>query len=98
MRKYVHWLIVDRLSKDDKKQIESIKNYIAKHQGSKATVFFRNSGTFEWIVKLECFQCYGDLELDVNSFSTGLKRVSTKPKNMYESRKSFSEICEDVDI
>ena len=98
MRKYVHWLIVDRLSKDDKKQIESIKNYILNHQGSKATVFFRNSGTFEWIVKLECFQCYDDLELDVNSFSTGLRRVYTKPQNIHESSKSFSKICDDICI
>ena len=98
MRKYVHWLIVNRLSKDDKKQIESIKNYIANHKGSRATVFFRNSGTFEWIVKLECFECYNDLELDVISFSTELRRIYAKPQNIHEASKSFSQICDDVGI
>lgn len=98
MRKYVHWLIVNRLSKDDKKQIESIKNYIANHKGSMATVFFRNSGTFEWIIKLECFECYNDLELDVNSFSTGLRRIYAKPQNIHEASKSFPQICDDVGI
>lgn len=45
-----------------------------------------DSGSFNWIVRLECEQCYNDLDLDVNSSSTRLERFSSKPKNIGRER------------
>ena len=82
MKKYVHWLIIDRSEKDAAEQINSIKSYIESHPGSSASVFVRKSGTYEWIIRLECLQCYSDLEIDVNSSSTSLRRINKKPSSI----------------
>lgn len=82
MKKYVHWFIIDRSEKDSKEQIKSIKTYIGSHDGSSASVFVRKSGTYEWIIRIECCQCYSDLEIDVNSSSTSLRRINKKPSSV----------------
>lgn len=92
MRRYTHWLKVDRYASDDKKQMEVIKNYLSAYKDAKATLYFYNSGSFYWIVRLECNQSYNDLDLDVNSMSTNLTRLCNKPKDIYESKRTFEEL------
>lgn len=92
MKKFIHWLKVDGYARDTKKQIEQIKDYLSKYSDSKCTLFFPNSGSFNKYIRLECAQCYNDLDLDVNSFSTNLRRLERKPKDIYESEKSFEEL------
>ena len=92
MKRYVHWLKIDGYAKDTKKQIEQIKNYLKANEISKCTLFFPSSGSFDKYVRLECNQCYNDLDLDVNSFSTNLRRLERKPRDIYESEKNFEEL------
>ena len=94
MKQYVHWLKIDRYASDDKEQIKSIKEYLKSYTNSKATLYFPDSGSFNWYVRLECNQCYNELDIDVNSFGTNLTRLSSKPKDISESKKSFLEVTE----
>ena len=87
--KYVHWLKIDCYASDDDKQYMEIDNYLKQYPEAKATIYYYNSGSFNKIVKLECNQCYRDLDMDVNSMSTSLERLSNKPKEIYEV-KQFS--------
>lgn len=92
MKKYVHWLKIDGYARDTKKQIEQIKEYLKNYKGSKCSLYFPNSGKFDKYVRLECNQTYSDLDLDVNSFSTNLARLTKKPNDIYESKKTFEEL------
>lgn len=86
MRKYVHWLKINGMgcitSKDMAEQFNEIDQYLSKYPESKATMFQYDSGSFNWIIKLVCNQCYGDLDMCVNSGSTHLERLHSKPKNI----------------
>ena len=84
MKKYVHWLKIDGFAfgKDFAEQFLEIENYLKKYPTSKATVFWYDSGSMHRIVKLECEQCYRDLDMCVNSSSTYLLRLHSKPKNI----------------
>lgn len=88
MAKYVHWLKIDGYSKLEETalQFQSIENYLKAYPKAKAMLYQYNSGSFNWIVRLECEQCYNDLDLDVNSGSTRLERLSSKPKNIGRER------------
>ena len=76
--KYVHWLKIDGYSKLEETalQFQSIENYLKAYPKAKAMLYQYDSGSFNWIVRLECEQCYNDLDLDVNSSSTRLERFS----------------------
>lgn len=82
--KYVHWLKIDGYAKleETAKQFLEVEKYLAKYKESSAMLYQYDSGTFNWIVRLECKQCYNDLDMDVNSFSTSLERLSSKPKGI----------------
>ena len=84
MAKYVHWLKIDGYSKREETALQflSIENYLKTYPNSKAMLYQYNSGSFNLIVRLECEQCYDDLDMDVNSSSTLLSRLSSKPKNI----------------
>ncbi len=88
MAKYVHWLKIDGYAKLEEvaKQFQSIEDYLKDNVGSNAMLYQYDSGSFNWIVRLECKQCYNDLDLDVNSCSTRLERLSSKPKNIGRER------------
>lgn len=88
MRKYVHWLKIDGYSKleETASQFFAIENYLNKYQNASAILYQYDSGSFDWIVRLECEQCYNDLDMDVNSCSTRLERLSSKPKNIGRER------------
>lgn len=92
MRKYVHWIKVNGYVKDVEKQIEQIKEYLKDYKDSKCSLYFPNSGKFDKYVRLECNQAYSDLDLDVNSFSTNLTRLTKKPNDIYKSQKTFEEL------
>ena len=85
MRKYVHWLKINGLvchSKEIAEQFASIEQYLTKYPKSKAVIYLYNSGSFNWIVKLECEQNYRDLDMSVNCSWTYLERLNSKPKNI----------------
>lgn len=92
--KYVHWLKIDGYANSEEiaRQFQSIEEYLKNHINSTAMLYQYDSGSFYWIVKLKCEECYNDLDLDVNSFSTRLKRLRAKPKNIgREKQFSFPE-------
>ncbi len=82
--RYVHWLKIDGYSKseDTASQFKAIEDYLQKYKTANAIIYQYDSGSFNWIVRLECNQCYNELDLDVNSFGTRLERLSAKPKNI----------------
>lgn len=84
MKKYVHWLKVNGYvkSEDVAKQFYDIEKYLKTHESAKATIYQYDSGSFNWIVRLECTECYNDLDIDVNSFTTRLERLACKPKGI----------------
>lgn len=86
--RYVHWLKIDgySTSEDTASQFLSIENYLKQYQNANAILYQYDSGSFNWIVRLECEQCYKDLDMDVNSGSTRLERLSSKPKNIGRER------------
>lgn len=87
--KYVHWLKIDGYSgsiKDVAQQFAAIEKYLGKYPCSSAMLYEYDSGSFHWICRLECEQAYNDLDLDVNSCSTYLRRLSSKPKNIGRER------------
>lgn len=86
--KYVHWLKVDGYSnlEETASQFLAIENYLNAHLKATALLYEYDSGSFNWIVRLECEQCYDDLDMDVNSGSTRLERLSSKPKNIGRER------------
>lgn len=88
MRKYVHWLKIDGYSRleDTASQFLAIENYLNQYQNASAILYQYDSGSFNWVVRLECEQCYNDLDMDMNSGSTRLKRLLSKPKNIGRGR------------
>ena len=86
MKKYVHWLKINCYVSDDDKQYMEIQNYLNNYPEAKATLYFYNSGLYSKIVKLECSQCYNDLDMFVNSMSNSLVRLKQKPHNITEMK------------
>ena len=88
MAKYVHWLKIDGFSSCEETalQFHAIENYLNNYQGANAMLYEYDSGSLNWIVRLECAHCYDDLDMDVNSGSTRLQRLSSKPKNISRER------------
>lgn len=88
MTRYVHWLKIDGYSKleETASQFLSIDNYLNTYPKAKAMLYQYDSGSFNWIVRLECDQCYNDLDMDVNSGSTRLTRLLSKPRNIGRER------------
>ena len=82
--RYVHWLKINRYCNCEEiaKQFFEINNYLESHPIAKAKLYHYDSGSCNLIVRLECNQCYNELDLDVNSFSTKLQRLTSKPKNI----------------
>lgn len=88
MTKYVHWLKIDGFTslQETASQFLAIENYLNSYQNASAMIYEYDSGSLSWIVRLQCEQCYDDLDLVVNSGSTRLVRLSSKPKNIGRER------------
>lgn len=86
--KYVHWIKIDGYSKleETASQFLAIENYLNAYPNSNAMLYEYDSGSFNWIVRLKCEQCYNDLDIVVNSCSTNLKRLSSKPNHIGRER------------
>ena len=84
MKKYVHWIKINgyTTSEETAKQFEVIDDYLKKYPNSNAITYEYDSGSFNWIVRLECEQNYRNLDMEVNSGSTYLTRLQSKPKNI----------------
>lgn len=79
---YTHWLRID-MNGDETKQWEQLKDYWNKYDCSMTVYYYDYNPLTEKAIKLDCNQSYQDLELDVNSMSSGsLKRVKAKPTNI----------------
>ena len=79
---YTHWLRID-LNNDERKQWEQLKDYWNKYDCSMTVYYYDYNPLTEKAIKLDCNQSYQDLDLDVNSMSSGsLKRVKAKPTNI----------------
>lgn len=79
---YTHWLRIDN-NKDEFKQWENLKDYWNKYDCSMTVYYYDYNPLTEKAIKLDCNQSYQDLDLDVNSMSSGsLKRVKAKPTNI----------------
>lgn len=86
--RYVHWLKIDGYSsiQDTAKQFLAIEVYLNKYPKASAIQYEYDSGSYCWVIRLECEQPYDELDLDVNSFSTVLQRLSSKPKHIGRER------------
>lgn len=86
--RYVHWIKINGYTdcKETANQFREIESYLKSYEGANAMLYQYDSGSFNWVVRLECGQCYKDLDLDVNSFSTKLQRLNSKPKNIGRER------------
>lgn len=86
--RYVHWLKIDGYAdiEETARQFLAIENYLNAYPKSQAIMYQYYSGSFNRIVRLECDQKYNDLDMDVNSGSTRLERLSSKPKNIGRER------------
>lgn len=75
--KYVHWLKIDGYKNNERmaREFSSIENYLKSYPKSKALLYQYDSGSFNWIVRLECEHDYDNLTLYV-------RRLSRKPKNI----------------
>lgn len=82
--RYVHWIKINRYCSYEEiaKQFWEIENYLESHPTATARLYQYDSGSYNLIVKLECNQHYNKLDLEVNSLSTELQRLTSKPKNI----------------
>jgi len=79
---YTHWLRID-VNNDEIKQWEQLKDYWNKYDCSMTVYYYDYNPLTEKAIKLDCNQSYQDLDLVVNSMSSGsLKRVKSKPTNI----------------
>ena len=86
--KYVHWLKISGYTdcEETARQFQEIENYLKSYPKASALLYQYDSGSFNWVVRLECNQCYNDLDLNVNSLSTELQRFDRKPRNIGRER------------
>ena len=81
---YVHWLKIDGTvsDRDEKRQYQEIQSYIDRYPEAKVTMYLYEYHLFHRIIKLECNQNWNDLDLDANTGSHRLRRLSRKPDNI----------------
>ena len=89
-RSYKHWLKINGQAFDEAKQYKEILDYLVKYPSAKATMFLLEYQCFDRIVLLECDQNYDDLDMDVNSGSHNLRRLTSKPKTMINDPREFA--------
>ena len=84
MRKYTHWLKINgtTTTKEEAKQYQEIEKYLRTHKNATAEIYLYEFNLFDRVVKLVCDENYTNLDMEVNSFSNRLRRLSGKPKNI----------------
>jgi len=95
MRKYKHWLVLDKMDKDKIKALELV-NELVKYQKEREVeieLYHRDSGTFEHIFSVESTQHYNELELPCDSLSNSFKKLAKKPKSIHKGR-SFDDYAQ----
>jgi len=85
MKKYKHWLKINGYHSEDR-QYEEIEKYLKKYSNAKATTYLYKYDMFNRAVLLECEQNYDDLDMMVNSGSHPLRRLTQKPKNIFNPK------------
>lgn len=86
---YTYWLKME----DDlvEEAWVNLKEYKEKYDCN-MEIFYRETSCLYKIIKLECNQNYQDLDLDVNSSSTGsLTRLLSRPKNICKYKRSIED-------
>ena len=84
MRSYVHWLKINGsvISRDESRQYREIQSYLDRYPDSVATIYLYEANLFDRVVKLECNQNWNDLDLDANTGSHRLRRLTRQPNNL----------------
>ena len=91
---YTHWLRIDNQN-NEKKQWENLKDYWNKYDCSMTVYYYDYNPLTEKVIKLDCNQSYQNLDLDVNSMSSGsLKRIKSKPTNISLYNRGISSFFE----
>lgn len=91
MKTYRHWMnLIDSPNyKDDLKELFA---YIEKYPASVITFYYKeNSLRNSTVICLECNQNYSDLDMDVNSGSSNLRRYERKPGGLHISSMQAAE-------
>lgn len=79
---YTHWLRIN-MNTDEEKQWKNLMDYWNKYDCAMTVYYYDYNPLTEKVVKLDCNQSYQDLDLDVNSMSSGsLKKIKNKPTNI----------------
>ena len=86
MRKYVHWLKLDWSCGNKERQ--DINNFHKEYPNATIEIY-PYKYNFDRAIKITCEQSYQDLDLDVNSMSTNLIRLTQKPKDIQENGIDF---------
>lgn len=79
-KRYRHWLKISGVI--EKPQYAEVDAYLKRYPDAKAELYYYEYDLFSHAVKLECGQCYDDLDMMVNSMSHGLRRLVKKPANI----------------
>lgn len=83
--KYKHWLKINGY-RSEERQYKEIDNYLKNYPNAKATIYLYEYDMFDKAVLLECEQNYNDLDMDVNTCSHPLRRLTQKPKNIFNPK------------
>lgn len=84
MRSYVHWLKINGTvsEREEAKQYREIQSYLDRYPDSTATMYLYELHLFHRVVKLECNQNWNNLDLDANTGSHRLRRLTRQPDNL----------------
>jgi hypothetical protein len=85
MKKYKHWLKING-THSELRQYKEIDEYLKNYPTAKATIYQYDYELFNRVVLLECEQNYNDLDMNVNTGSHPLRRLTQKPKNISSPR------------
>lgn len=83
MKQYVHWIELNGYlgSEDEAREINRLLTYVEKYPDTEIEVYAKRSG-WDTVLRIKCNQDYNNLDLDVNSFSSELRRKKRKPSNV----------------
>ena len=83
MKKYIHWIELNGYlkSEDEAREINQLLSYIEKYPDTEIEVYTKRSG-WDTVLRIKCNQDFNSLDLDVNSFSSELRRKERKPSNI----------------
>lgn len=86
MKIHRHWLKINGTHSEERQYAE-IDKYLKNYPNAKATIYQYDYDLFNKVVLLECEQNYNDLDMNINSGSHPLRRLTQKPKNISNPKK-----------